>query len=129
MYLLYLLPLLQQWRFVFDFISSRPCLDLVTKSLKLLDFPFEVVLQLVLLSSIGGGVNFLVDAVELLYAFGDLLEGLVDLLLCFPGSHGCSSSRGRGAKAVEKIGGVDRSENLEVFCALLSVPKKGDDCL
>ena len=80
-HLLYALSVLYQGRLVLDFVSGRPCLDLVARSLQLLDFPLEVVLKLVLLRCILGGVDLLVDAIELFDAFVDLLEGLVDFLL------------------------------------------------
>lgn len=84
-------PLLEQRRFVFDLISSRPRFDLISESLKLLDFAFEVLLKLVALRSIRGVLDLFVYALKCRNAFGDLLKGLIDLLLRLSRCHGgCS---------------------------------------
>ena len=80
-YFLYPLALFQQRGFVFDLVSRGPGLYLISGSLQFLDLFFEVIFQFVLLRGILGGVDLLVDALECLDAFVDLLEGFVDLLL------------------------------------------------
>ena len=79
--LLYALPVFHQGTLVLDFVPGRPCLDLVARSLQLLDFSLEVVLKLVLLRCVLGGVDLLVYPIELFDAFVNLLEGLIDFLL------------------------------------------------
>lgn len=80
-------PLLQQWALVLDFVPGSPGLDLVSESLQFLDLSFKIVLKLVSLGGIAGAPNLLIYAFEGLYALSDLLEGLVNFLLRFSGSH------------------------------------------
>lgn len=84
-------PLLEQRGFVLDLIASCPRFDLISESLKLFDFAFEVFLELVALCSICGRLDLLVYALKCRDTFGDLLKGLIDLLLRFSRGHGgCS---------------------------------------
>lgn len=80
-------PLFQQWAFVLDLISGSPCLDLISKPLQFLDLSFKIVFKLVSLGSIAGASDLLIYPFKGLYALTDLLEGLVNFLLRFSGSH------------------------------------------
>ena len=57
--------------------------------LKLLDFSLELVLQLLLLRLILAVDDLVVNILKLFSAFGDLLEGLLHLLLKLACRHGC----------------------------------------
>src|SRR4051812_26928268 len=100
-YFFYLLPFLQQRPLVFHLVPSGPCLDLIAKSLELLDLSLQIVFELVFLCSVCRRVDFLVDAIEGLYPLRDLFEGFVDFLLSLPRSHGCNSW---GATGVCEVG-------------------------
>jgi hypothetical protein len=80
-------PILQQRPLILDIITSRPCLDLVSKPLQLLDLTLEVIFLLLLLGSICGLFDLLVDRLEFCNAFGDLLEAFIDFLLELPLRH------------------------------------------
>lgn len=69
-------PLFQQRFFVLDVILAGPPLDLVTRPLQLLDLLLESIFQFILLRSIRGLCEFVVDSVERLNAFCDSFEFL-----------------------------------------------------
>jgi hypothetical protein len=55
--------------------------------LQLLDLALEVLFELIALCGIRGRLDFLINTFKSLNPLGDLLEGLIDLLLCLSGGH------------------------------------------
>ena len=99
------LPLFHQRFLVFDLIASCPGLDLIPMALELLDFAFEVILQLFLLRGICTLLNFLENGLECLNAFGNLFEGLVNVLLQLSLRHvgGCESVNGDAGWELDEV--------------------------
>ena len=78
---LYQLPLLEERFLVLDLVARRPCFDLVSLSLELLDLPLQRVFELVLLRRVAGLMDLLERRLERLNPFPDPLEAFVNLLL------------------------------------------------
>lgn len=73
--------MIQQRSLVLDVVTCGPCLDLISQSLQLLDFTFEVIFELLLLGDVIRLFNLFVDGFEFSNALGHFLEALVDFLL------------------------------------------------
>lgn len=81
-------PVVDQRLLVLDIVGCGPCLNAISIALQLLDLLLQRVLELLLLCGIRRRVNLLVDVLEGLHAFGDLLEAFVDLYRKLPSCHG-----------------------------------------